>query len=257
MEVIGMKFDARKIVATLLFTKQKQCLLCGRTIPRETPALSPPPWNDLCPACLRHLLPIVEPVCLVCGREKKETFRFSPGKEMCRDCEEREETYFIMNRSALHYSFKGKEWLYAYKYKGREQLVEGLIHLLYQTYRRHYSHRSIEAITFVPLYEDRLQQRTFNQAEQLAKGLGKRANLPVYDLLERHHPTRKQSRQTRQARLHALEGAFGMKEEIPHAGNKILLIDDVYTTGSTVNECSRVLREGGWEEVYILTPFRA
>lgn len=251
-----MKINLFSLISTLLFEKTESCILCGRPISSSHSSSTALP--NICPTCQADLTAIREPICLICGREKEDSPYFTPGETICDDCLRRKETFFLMNRSSLRYTPKAKEWLYSYKYRGRESLAEGLIPLLANTYNRYYKDLGLEGITFVPLHEERLQERTFNQAEQLAIGLGKKLNLPVYDLLIRSRPTMKQSRKGRGARIHSLKGAIIIREgaDLP-VGRKILLIDDLYTTGSTVNECARALQEGGWAEIYVLTPFRA
>lgn len=255
-----MQSNLFSLFTSLLFDKPKTCSLCQRPYPSSRSAASSV-HLEICPTCRQGLLPIQDPICPICGREKEGSSQFDDQDELCFDCRARKgvnTTFFLMNRSSLHYTPKAKEWLYAYKYRGRESLSSGLVQLLAGTYRRYYAHLSIEAITYVPLHEERLQERTFNQAEQLAIGLGGHLNLPVYALLHRLHSTAKQSRMTRHERMIALEGIFRIKSDpnLPK-GRRILLIDDVYTTGTTVNQSARALREGGWEEVYVLTPFRA
>ena len=135
-----------------------------------------------------------------------------------------------------------------------------------------------DVITSVPISETRLRERGFNQAEQMARGLAAHCRIPYTGLLSRPRHTDKQSFKGRLDRLKSMEGMFetlpGAGETLQHVRNhgagspvqklsfagslRILLVDDIYTTGSTVNACSRVLCEAGKAagvpvEVYSLT----
>ncbi|MEC0258330.1 ComF family protein [Paenibacillus lautus] len=140
---------------------------------------------------------------------------------------------------------------------------------------------SVHVITSVPVSEERLQERGFNQAEVLAHGLAHRIKVPCVRLLERNRHTDKQSFKSRMDRLKDMDGVFGALQAVPdvlwsisrlaaeHTRSqveispiigpfRILLIDDIYTTGSTINACAQVLR--GYEsflempiEIYSLT----
>lgn len=144
-------------------------------------------------------------------------------------------------------------------------------------------HRMIHAVTSVPVSEARLQERGFNQAESMAQLLAQQVNLPYGRLLRRLRHTDKQSFKTRMERLKDMEGAFGTERDAinmlsRHLSTKeshwrrkqfmakerdglplrILLVDDIYTTGSTVHACAQVLRNheadlGRSIEVYCLT----
>ncbi|MCZ8523316.1 MULTISPECIES: ComF family protein [Paenibacillus] len=147
-----------------------------------------------------------------------------------------------------------KEWLALYKYRGKESLRELLGHMLlhaYQLHRQAEEAPATEILSFVPLSRERYDERGFNQAAQLAMELGRLTGLPVLPLLRRTRHTGKMSFKSRQDRLQDLQGVFGAEPEgaewLRQAGRhrplRVYLIDDVYTTGSTLNECARTIRE--------------
>ncbi len=110
----------------------------------------------------------------------------------------------------------------------------------------------------IPLHKSRLRERGFNQALVLAREIEKRFPLPLdYLNLQRIRDTQPQINLKEKERRKNVRGAFGLREKQKVKGKRILLIDDVYTTGATVNECSRVLRKGGAKRVDILTLARA
>lgn len=107
----------------------------------------------------------------------------------------------------------------------------------------------------VPLHRRRLRWRQFNQAHEIARPLGRSLGMPVIQVLKRIRPTVTQTRLSRRQRQKNLKGAFEVIEEV--AGwPGVVLIDDVFTTGSTVNECSRVLRHAGVQKVVVVTAMR-
>lgn len=224
-----------KIIMNLLFPQPLSCTLCER---RAIEGL-------LCRLCHKDIEVIAGEVCPTCGR---------PHEGLCEDCARRRDTFFEMNRSAVRYNEKMKDVISLYKFRGQETLAPLLAELLFHAYSAYFASQSFRAITYVPLHGQRLRERGFNQAQQLAFLLSLKTKLPVISLLERNRLTEKQSKQHRSERLHRLEYAFSLRPDPPSLEN-ILLIDDVYTTGSTINECARVLAEKGMR-VYSLTVAR-
>ncbi|MGG3284515.1 ComF family protein [Paenibacillus solani] len=186
-----------------------------------------------------------------------------------------------MNRSAVIYDARMKEWLAQYKYRGNERYAELLIEMLLRAFTllhreanmhlgigraRNASPKpwNIHAVTSVPVSDERLQERGFNQAEMLAQGLAHRVRIPCVQLLERKRHTDKQSFKNRMDRLrdmkeafgpwqHASEGLWSICRQVGATQKKymegraavtfrILLVDDIYTTGSTIDACAQVLR---------------
>ncbi|MFD2615549.1 ComF family protein [Paenibacillus gansuensis] len=198
---------------------------------------------QLCPAC-REIIPwIREVLCDVCGRYEK-----------CYDCGRRTDQHFVMNRSCVVYDPAMKDLLALYKYRGQERLQMLFIGMLCELYIK--SNLKAEVLTYTPLSSVRLAERGFNQAEQLARGIGSSLGIPVVSLLSRPRHTEKQSFKTRKERLQTMEGVFHFEPEpgfVARPGLKIAIIDDVYTTGSTLNQCAKVLKESTAAEVYGLS----
>lgn len=233
----------------LLSSKKQICFSCGANYDRAK--LLP-----VCSGCWEAIPWILEVACSKCGRY-----------ENCADCTRRQTTYYTQNRSAVRYDERMKDWLALYKYRGKERLRQVLGPMLLHAYHLH-RHSPIasavrepvaEWISYVPLSHERLQERGFNQALQLAEELGKLTGLPVISLLKRTRHTDKQSFKARAARLDDLKGVFDvdmiglarMNAMTDKTGShRIYLIDDVYTTGSTLNECARTIRSKVPAEVY-------
>jgi competence protein ComFC len=228
-----------KRAEAMLAPSRLSCLACSGsyTRRRELP---------LCDACSAAIPWILHNRCERCGRP-----------EVCQDCSRRTETYFVQNRSAVSYSPLMKEWLGVFKYRGNERLRRLLGKMLLHAYHMHHKYilpsanvsTCMELLTFVPLSEQRLVDRGFNQAQQLAEELGHLTGIPVIGLLERTRHTDKQSFKTRGDRLGDLQGAFAVSSAARNALQKleceapikVYIIDDVYTTGSTLNECAKVI----------------
>jgi len=116
-----------------------------------------------------------------------------------------------------------------------------------------------DLIVPVPLHASREGERGFNQAVVLARELARATKLPIdeYSLVRRIHTERHRAGMDARSRRDSVGGAFEVRRPEPIAGRRVLLIDDVFTTGATVSECAAVLKSAGVAEVYVLTIARA
>jgi ComF family protein len=116
----------------------------------------------------------------------------------------------------------------------------------------------VELILPVPLHHLRLRQRGFNQAALLARRLGSNLGIPVdYSSLKRSRWTEPQTGLSRRKRAANVKGAFALIRPEKVRGRRTILLDDVLTTGETVNQCARVLKSGGASQVVVLTVARS
>jgi competence protein ComFC len=213
----------------------------------------------LCAECLETVPWITEIRCAVCGRY-----------EDCPDCIRRKSGEGVVNRSAVRYDPFMKEWLARYKYRGSERLEPlfcDMIGYAYGTLLEEIAHvgngNRLTAVSYIPLSGKRLSERGFNQAEKMAAGLCREHRLPLLSLLVRTRHTEKQSYKSRRERLESLDQAFAVDpggaerllEMAAGGGINVILVDDVYTTGSTLNQCAEVLGAdlGSSATVYGLT----
>ncbi|WP_246079542.1 ComF family protein [Paenibacillus piri] len=173
----------------------------------------------------------------------------------------------MSNRSAVSYDPLMKEWLGMYKYRGHERMRQLIGTMLLHAYHLHRQSgpqqlqgsapKRLELITYVPLSDQRLSERGFNQAQQLAEELGRKTGIPVVPLLQRLRHTDKQSFKTRGDRLEDLQGVFGVPLSVKQkhaqwfaeAAVTVYIVDDVYTTGSTLNECAKAIKQHFHAEV--------
>lgn len=116
-----------------------------------------------------------------------------------------------------------------------------------------------DLIVPVPLHASREGERGFNQAVVLARELARATKLPIgeYSLVRRVHTERHRAGMDARSRRDSVGGAFEVRRPEPIAGRRVLLIDDVFTTGATVSECAAVLKSAGAADVYVLTIARA
>lgn len=206
----------------------------------------------ICPACYAGLpRPDPEgPLCARCGGPLLEADP-GAGTDLCPGCANRP-WFFEEARFFGFYEGGLAELVKGLKFGGERALARELARYLFEAGEGLLARA--EALTFVPLTETKLRQRGFNQAELLARELGKLARLPVIPALAKVRETADQTALGPQERLENVRDAFA---PVGRARcERILLIDDVYTTGATAEECSRALRAGGYEEVYVLTVAR-
>ncbi len=143
---------------------------------------------------------------------------------------------------------------YGHEYYLRRPLADWLAEVFHGDPRLHAT--PVDALVPVPLHPRRERERTFNQATVLARLLARRTALPVWPALRRTRFTATQAALTRPERLANLRGAFVSARRWPVNRAHLLLIDDVFTTGSTVHECARVLLRAGAASVRVLTVTR-
>lgn len=215
----------------------------------------------LCPDCRSACVPARAPYCSCCGTVFESR---SGDNHVCGDCIQKPKQ-FTRARAFGIYTGSLRALTQAYKYAGKVQLAEPLSLLLLAAYRYHWPRGDIDLVVPVPLNIKRLRQRGFNQAflpirhwPALASKLNWRPPGRVAaNVIERHRRTEPQASIGRKKRASNVKDAFRIVEPNRIAARRILLIDDVYTTGATVNECAGVLMRAGAARVEVLTLARA
>jgi ComF family protein len=237
--------DVRRSLFDLIFPRK--CTGCDKSWLHEDEAC----WCSDCRGAIRW---IRSPLCTVCGRP----FPKSPSSSdhLCGECLA-STFHFDYARSAAVHEGIIRDCIHALKFGGRLHHVPSLAQILVEAME--VEARMLEgAIIPVPLHTRRLRQRGFNQAALLARELGDRLNRPVrFDVLVRRQWTEPQTRLNREQRLHNVKNAFEVASPSLVKGGKVLLVDDVYTTGTTLTECARVLKRAGAEEVHAVTVTRS
>jgi ComF family protein len=221
------------------------CLLCGKSLPDSAPA-----WA-FCPACHAGLPRPATSRCPVCAAAFRS---LTPSRHHCETCL-RHPPPFARVHAVGPYAGTLQEAVQRFKYHGHLALERPLGHLLATAVRSAAVPRPHLLIP-VPLHIDRLRSRGYNQALQLARQIGREVGLPIAaDLLRRTRATAPQQGLDAAARHSNLQGAFAAMQ--PLNGRRILLVDDVMTTGATTRECAGVLRKAGAVSVEIAVVGRA
>lgn len=236
-------------VLDLIFPPRLVCPLCGEY--QE--------YKRVCDTCRLELENYrKEPVCIKCGRffvtdyKIKEGFASGGGRDYCLDCYN-EKPLFFMARSAGPYNGRLKRSVSMLKYYGRRDLAEHLSGIMCECLAINPVYKGVGVITPVPLAPGRLRQRGYNQAELLAHGISARMKVPVLPLLRKTRETPPQARLDRSGRLKNLSGAFLVTNAGAVKGKIVLLVDDVITTGVTLNTASEALVRGGARTVLCIT----
>lgn len=225
----------------LLFPEDGRCPFCRREVRAE---------EIICGRCLALLQEWRRDYrpCSVCGR-------LLPAPGLCRDCRRRRPP-FRQAWAAGPYEGALRTAIHRLKYRGRRRLARPLAYLLCRALWEAHPEAGPpkpDLLVPVPLHPRRLAQRSFNQAALLAEELSALLGIPAGEALLRTRDTPSQVGLSRDERLANLAGAFAPTAGFPLAGRVVLLVDDTFTTGATVAECSRTLLAAGAGAVYAVT----
>lgn len=216
----------------------------------------------LCPACLEGFLPVESPMCSRCG----VVFKSREGEDhVCGECMDSPKRFGIARAPGI-YEQTLMAAIHCLKYRGKTQLARPFGMLLFKAFVSFWGKNSVDLIIPVPLHVKKFKMRGFNPSFLLIRDWatifallnGELSDIQVArDLLERRRWTEPQTGLGRKKRLANVKNAFSVNDISKISGKRILLVDDVYTTGATVNECAKVLLSGGAEHVDVLTLARA
>ena len=217
----------------------RHCLFCDGLIPIES-------GEGICAACINRLVFLTQDLCDRCGKPLTEQHSV-----FCYDCRKGFHL-FTKGRALWLYEGAVKEAIHRFKYYNRKDYARLFGEELYHYFSHHLSW-SIDMIIPIPLHKKRLRTRGYNQAGLLAHYLGRRLKLPVHDnVLIRTRDTKPQKELSDIERIFNVQDAFAYSGQVPLKGG-ILLIDDIYTTGNTIDNAAKVLLSNGASRVYFLT----
>lgn len=208
--------------------------------------------HHLCGPCLEGLDVVHRPFCERCGDPADGVTGIEYACSSCRAAA----PHFDCARSAVRFRGAVREAIHRFKYSGEVHLGADLAMLLGICVRTHYRIEEIDMLAYVPLFHTRERERGYNQARELAGALGRAEGLPVFRHLVRDRATGSQTRLNVLQRRENVSGAFRVIEPDWAAARTFLLVDDVMTTGATVNECARVLKQAGAHRVWVATVAR-
>ncbi len=208
------------------------------------------PYGELiCPGCAGKLSPVKGPVCKKCGKSVG-----SESVEYCLDCT-RHPRSFEYNLAVFHYNDCASRSMAGVKYKNKREFLDFYGEAAWLRFERQLLHMAPQVLVPVPVHPSRKRARGFNQAEVLAERLAAHMGVPVCpDGLARVKKTAPQKELDPSQRLKNLQQAFA-PGKLPSGVKTVLLTDDIYTTGSTLEACARTLKAMGAEKVWGLTIF--
>lgn len=217
----------------------EKCVVCHQV-------LTEPGGEKMCRVCRTAVLPVTEPRCKRCSKPL-----IGLEAELCENCQSHE---FCVDRGfALYpYNERMQKAIRNLKYKGELAGSEYFADQMSESYGAWVRLISPDVLIPVPIHKRRMRFRGFNQAARLAVRIGERLGIAVdLDYLVRTGNTKPQKGLGSRARINNLQKSFSVLGE--NAGYRnILLIDDIYTTGATLEACGRILREAGAKRVYFL-----
>lgn len=226
-------------ILSILFPAR--CALCDRVLSIGK--------KGICPACEKYRQKIAKAYCMKCGKPLEEK------REYCRECESRERE-FTAGHSAFLYDARMKNSIARFKYHGRREYAGYYAAELYRQWGDWIRRLSPDALVPVPVHRKRLAKRGFNQAREVAYSLSALCGVPVADdwlvRIQDTKPMKELNRIERRANLNQAFFIFPQKGELYKNVKCVIIIDDIYTTGSTIEACAQALKHQGVKIVCFL-----
>jgi competence protein ComFC len=226
------------------FVYPQHCAICKKYLRREE--------KDICEVCWNSLVVLTDPFCPYCKSFVEEE------KTECSFCkfagEFSEDHKISLVRSLGRFDDYYRELVHRFKYGKKIPLGKRLGQRLGETINDDSIFSKSDFLIPVPLHKSRYRERGFNQSEIIAEEISKATGLPfLKDMLKRKKNTKDQTNLSPQQREENVRGAFVVTEPEMINGKKIILVDDVITTGATLSECARMLKQAGAEKILGMT----
>lgn len=200
----------------------------------------------LCEGCRKKIRPIREPICKKCGKPLG-----NEREEYCFDCQKRRHSY-RQGRAVFVHEGEIRDSIYRFKYTGKREYASFYAKAAAERCGDWLIRNQVEAIVPVPMYFWKKRLRGYNQAEVFAKALGKELQIPVdCRLVRRIRSTVPQKELNGKERIRNVKNAFQLASNIVKY-KQVVLADDIYTTGSTVDAVAEALLAAGIKEVYCI-----
>lgn len=220
--------------------------LLDLVFPRRCPVCHDPvdvPGRLICRSCEGKLSFVSGPTCFKCGKEITDA-----GRELCRDCE-RLARPFSRSFALLNYDDTARSSILRFKNGGRREYADYYAEKFMELYGEALRDAGIEAVVPVPIHADRRYERGYNQAAEFGRGLARALQIPMReDLLSRVRMSGQQKSLSAAARARDIASSLKASDEAA-LFRRILLVDDVYTTGGTLSACARTLQKAGTREI--------
>ncbi len=219
----------RSLADTLIFPRS--CEICSSVLPASNPGL--------CRACESNLRWIRAPHCVACGRT------VTAENQRCAECAS-EHFHFDRAYACVYYEEPVKKLLHLYKFGGRKVLKNFFSGVMDCFIREHFRHMLFDVVVSVPLDKKKERERGFNQSRLLSAHVSRQLGLTeATDKLRRRETTAPQSRLGKAERRRNVKGCFEVLDLGFFRLKKILLVDDILTTGQTASECAHALKNAG------------
>ncbi|WP_242961538.1 ComF family protein [Peptostreptococcus faecalis] len=241
--------DFLKIIMEIVYPQNLNCIFCDMPIDKKNK-------YSICKSCYEKLI-IIKNSCPKCG---KPSINLNLDEDLeiesCGFCKNKR-FLFDKNISFIEYDEFSKKFVFGLKYSMKTYLSRIIADIMADIIQKNYKELiyDCDCITFVPLSEKREKERGFNQSEKIAKYLSKKLEKEVYKLILRKRDTKKLSKLDMRDRKKELRDAFVINENFNEkiADKSIILVDDIFTTGATVNEITYKLKLKGAKNVIVLT----
>ncbi len=214
------------------------CEICGSKLTVEE--------RYICSFCLKKIRINSRPFCKFCSRH------LSYERELCNECITRK-SYIEQVWSWGIYDGILKKCIHLFKYKKKVYLLNLFKNSLFEFLEQNLIMKNIDIIIPVPLYVAKLKERTFNQAQILARIFTKHYKIRTINALKKVKATQPQNKLSKLMRQQNVKGVFIVEKAETFYKKRVLIVDDIFTTGSTLNECAKMLLKAGAEIVYGFT----
>ncbi len=224
------KTELKEFLISFIFPKR--CKFCDSVVKYN---------ESSCEKCENSLNRITGEICFKCGMDK----------ENC-DCKEHK-SYYIAIASPFYYDGAIGNTIRLLKFRKKTHLSKTIAEEMANCYYEKLAEYSPDVVTFVPMHKNQQKKRGFNQAELVTREMCEILNLPCEDILIKTETTDQQHMLDESERTGNLLGVFSVKEDFDLTDKRVLLCDDIKTTGATLNECAKTLLINGASDVICLT----
>ncbi|MCR5545629.1 MAG: ComF family protein [Lachnospiraceae bacterium] len=218
-----------------------RCISCGKVLSFDKR------YESFCQECKREVSLITPPVCKKCGKKLR-----IPLTSVCGDCQKTNH-FYTQGKALFLYAGPMKLAMYKLKYSNHRFMVKYFAKAAKRRYGDWIKEIGVEAILAVPMYEKKKKKRGYNQAELFGEALSKELGIHFYkDFVIRQKNTTPQKGLNFSKRNENLKNAFKLYRNIVKL-NCILIVDDIYTTGATIDSVAKTLVASGVKKIYFLT----
>ncbi len=235
--------DILDAILDFIYPENINCILCNSPIDKSN-------TYSMCKTCFDEMHFITDG-CVKCGKAIVNYSLDEQNIENCLYCKNKN-FYFDKSISCIEYSDLSKKLVFKLKYSNKTYISKYIAQIMND--KLDLENIDIDYISFVPLHKSRLRKRGFNQAEKIAHYLSKIIDRPIVNNINRKIKTQRLYKLGSEERKEELKNVFLINEEsCDIRGKNILLVDDIFTTGATVNEVSKMLKLKSSNKVYVIT----